>query len=60
MKINGNNLGDVSNNILTEITNLKTSDYLVTHSIEKSNDEITEIIIKFRINFYVPIDLPVF
>ena len=59
MKINGNNISDISNNILTEIKNLKTSDYLITHSIEKSNDEITEIVIKFMINFYVPINLPV-
>ncbi|CAK82971.1 unnamed protein product (macronuclear) [Paramecium tetraurelia] len=60
MKFNENLVGDVTNNIETEIINLRTSDYFVTQSIQKSSDEISEIVIRFMINFYVPIDEPVF
>ncbi|CAD8082958.1 unnamed protein product [Paramecium sonneborni] len=53
---------DISNFINVDILNMENSEFQITQSVFKSSttDEITEIILNFRVNFFVPVDKPLF
>ncbi|CAK74085.1 unnamed protein product (macronuclear) [Paramecium tetraurelia] len=53
---------DISNFVITDILNMENSEFQITQSVMKASpsDEITEIVLNFKINFFVPVDSPVF
>lgn len=53
---------DIKNFLITDISNMENSEFQIISTAIKSSpsDEITEIILNFRINFFVPVDNPIF
>ncbi|CAD8085417.1 unnamed protein product [Paramecium sonneborni] len=53
---------EIFNFINVDILNMENSEFKITQNFQKTSqiDEITEIILNFRINFFVPVDNPVF
>lgn len=62
MKYSSKINNDITNFVITDISNMENSEFLITTTVIKSSpsDEITEIILNFRINYFVPVDNPVF
>ena len=53
---------DISNFLIADIINMENSEFSITQTVFKSSqtDQVTDIILNFKINYFVPVDNPVF